>query len=60
IYAFLFADTELTSSAKMLKLMSVNIILLSFFYISLHSIIFIFSYLYFWFCIGSYRSFKEK
>ncbi|EIO6641959.1 colicin immunity protein Cui, partial [Escherichia coli] len=29
IYAFLFADTELTSSAKMLKLMSVNIILLS-------------------------------
>ncbi|HCB9695576.1 TPA: colicin immunity protein Cui, partial [Escherichia coli] len=60
IYAFLFADTELTSSAKMLKLMSVNIILLSFFYINLHSIIFIFSYLYFWFCIGSYRSFKEK
>ncbi|WP_283571339.1 colicin immunity protein Cui [Escherichia coli] len=60
MYAFLFADTELTSSAKMLKLMSVNIILLSFFYISLHSIIFTFSYLYFWFCIGSYRSFKEK
>ncbi|HFO4632344.1 TPA: colicin immunity protein Cui, partial [Escherichia coli] len=55
-----FADTELTSSAKMLKLMSVNIILLSFFYINLYSIIFIFSYLYFWFCIGSYRSFKEK
>lgn len=60
IYLFLCTDTELTNSAKLLKLMSANNIFLSFFYISLYSIIFMFTYLYLWFCIGTYRAFKER
>lgn len=60
IYLFLCTDTELTSSAKMLKLMSVNDFFLSFFYISLYSIVFMFTYLYLWFCIGTFRAFKER
>ncbi|EBX7470053.1 colicin immunity protein [Salmonella enterica subsp. enterica] len=57
IYCFLFKHTELTNSGRILKAMSLNSFSLSFFYISLYLIIFIFSYFYLWACIGTYRVF---
>lgn len=57
IYCFLFKNTELTNSGRILKAMSLNNFSLSFFYISLYLIIFIFSYFYLWACIGTYRVF---
>ncbi|EBU8550910.1 colicin immunity protein [Salmonella enterica] len=57
IYCFLFKHTELTNSGRILKAMSLNDFSLSFFYISLYLIIFIFSYFYLWACIGTYRVF---
>lgn len=60
IYVFLFTNTELTTSAKLLAFMSKNDFYLTFFYVSLYSGIYIFSYLYMWFCIGTYRLFKER
>ncbi|EKF0883672.1 colicin immunity protein [Salmonella enterica subsp. enterica] len=60
IYTFLLTNTELTKSAKLLKLMSTNDFYLSFFYISLYSGIYVFSYLYMWFFIGTYRILKER
>lgn len=60
IYSFLFTNTELTKSAKLLKLMSINDFYLAFFYVSLYSGIYIFSYLYMWFCIGTFRVVKER
>lgn len=60
VYVFLFTDTELTTSAKLLKVMSTNDFYLTFFYVSLYAGIYVFSYLYMWFCIGTYRVFKER
>jgi uncharacterized integral membrane protein len=60
IYVFLFTDTELTESVKLLKLMSTNELYLTFFYISLYSGIYVFSYLYLWFCIGTYKLYRER
>lgn len=60
IYVFLFTETELTESAKLLKLMSKNDISLTFFYISLYAGIYVFSYLYMWFCIGTYKFYRER
>ncbi|EIH3228744.1 colicin immunity protein Cui [Salmonella enterica] len=60
IYCFLFKYTELTKSEKILKAMSLNDFSLSFFYISLYLIIFIFSYFYLWACIGTCRVFYRR
>ncbi|WBF46785.1 colicin immunity protein Cui [Serratia rubidaea] len=60
IYSFLFTNKELTNSAKILNLMSTNDIFLSFFYISLYCVIFLFTYLCLWFFIGTIRAFKER
>lgn len=60
IYLFLFTDTELTTSGKLLNLLSTNDLFLCFFYVSLYCGIYIFSYLYFWFIIGTYNLFKER
>lgn len=60
IYVFLFTNTELTTSVKLLKIMSTNDFYLIFFYVSLYSGIYVFSYLYMWFCTGTYRVFKER
>ncbi|EBJ7106727.1 colicin immunity protein [Salmonella enterica] len=57
IYCFLLINTELTHSSKILKLMSLNNFFLSFFYISLYCGIFLFTYLYLWFFIGTYKLF---
>ncbi|EDC8062304.1 colicin immunity protein, partial [Salmonella enterica subsp. enterica serovar Bareilly] len=42
------------------RLMSENDLFLLFFYISLYAGIYIFSYLYLWFCVGTFRAFKER
>lgn len=60
IYVFLFKNTELTESSKLLKLMSKHDIYLTFFYISLYAGIYVFSYLYMWFCIGTYKFYRER
>ncbi|MDU7483723.1 MAG: colicin immunity protein Cui [Hafnia alvei] len=60
IYVFLFTNTELTTSSKLFRLMSENNLFLLFFYISLYAGIYIFSYLYLWFCVGTFRAFKER
>jgi hypothetical protein len=60
VYVFLFTNTELTTSSKLLKLMSKNEISLTFFYVSLYAGVYVFSYLYMWFCIGTYRALKER
>lgn len=60
IYTFLLTNTELTKSARLLKLMSINDFYLSFFYISLYAGIYVFSYLYMWFFIGTCRILKER
>lgn len=60
IYVFLLTNTELTTSAKLLKLMSTNDFYLTFFYVSLYAGVYIFSYIYLWFCIGAYRALKER
>ncbi|EBW8699047.1 colicin immunity protein, partial [Salmonella enterica subsp. diarizonae serovar 16:z10:e,n,x,z15] len=59
-YVFLFTNTELTTSSKLFRLMSENDLFLLFFYISLYAGIYIFSYLYLWFCVGTFRAFKER
>lgn len=60
IYIFLFTNTNLTTSVKILAFMSKNDIYLSFFYVTLYSGIYILSFLYLWFCVGTYRLFKER
>ncbi|MBJ2640121.1 colicin immunity protein Cui, partial [Salmonella enterica subsp. enterica serovar Typhimurium] len=52
-------DTELTLSSKTFVLMSKNDLFLSFFYITLYIGIYIFTYLYFWFLIGTYKLFTR-
>ncbi|PVW18341.1 colicin N immunity protein [Klebsiella pneumoniae] len=59
IYCFLLTDTELTLSSKTFVLMSKNDLFLSFFYITLYIGIYIFTYLYFWFLIGTYKLFTR-
>lgn len=60
MYSFLLTNKELTHSARLIKFMSTNDIFLSFFYISLYCVIFLFTYLYLWFFIGTFRAFKER
>lgn len=60
IYTFLFANTELTTSAKLLKLASMNNFFLLIFYICLYAAIYSLTYLYLWMGIGIYRKFKER
>ena len=60
IYVFLCTEQELTHSGRLLKLMSMNDIFLSFFYISFYSSIFMITYLYILFGVGTYRAFIER
>lgn len=60
ICSFLLSNIELTTSKKLLKLASKNDFLLCFFYMSLYCGIYVFSYLYLWFGIGTYKLFKER
>lgn len=60
IYSFLFTNTELTSSERMLKVISSNDFTLSLFFILLYTGIYIFSCLYLWLFSGMYRAFKER
>lgn len=60
IYAFLFTNTELTSSERILKIIASNNFTLSLFFVILYAGIYIFSCLYLWFFFGMYRVFKER
>lgn len=60
IYVFLFTNHDMTTSGRIIKMMSSNDLFLTFFYVSLYCSIYTFTYIYLWFCIGTYRIFKEK
>ncbi|WP_391529973.1 colicin immunity protein Cui [Enterobacter cloacae] len=57
---FLFCNIELTTSGRLLRIMSSNIILLSIFYMTLYSGIYILLYMLFWFSIGVFKILKER
>lgn len=60
IYFFLFYNQELTTSGKLLRLMSQNDYFLLLFYISLYFCIYIFSFMLFSIFVVSYKLIKER
>ncbi|EDB9448022.1 colicin immunity protein, partial [Salmonella enterica subsp. enterica serovar Enteritidis] len=51
---------ELTTSGKLLRIMSQNDYFLLFFFISLYASIYILSFMLLWFLVGSYKVIKER
>ncbi|QKJ85582.1 hypothetical protein PMPD1_0609 [Paramixta manurensis] len=60
VYLFLFCNHEISTSGRLLRLMSANDCTLTFFYLSLYSIIYVFTIMFFWFSIGTYKVLKER
>ncbi|HHP3384538.1 TPA: colicin immunity protein Cui [Salmonella enterica subsp. enterica serovar Muenchen] len=60
IFLFLFHNHELTTSGKLLRIMSQNDYFLLFFFISLYASIYILSFMLLWFLVGSYKVIKER
>ncbi|HDN4557770.1 TPA: colicin immunity protein Cui [Salmonella enterica subsp. enterica serovar Birkenhead] len=60
IYLFLFCSHELTTSGKLLRVMSQNDYFLLLFFISLYASIYILSFMLLWFLVGSYKLIKER
>ncbi|EAS8534061.1 colicin immunity protein Cui [Salmonella enterica] len=60
IFLFLFYNHELTTSGKLLRIMSQNDYFLLFFFISLYASIYILSFMLLWFLVGSYKVIKER
>ena len=59
-YVFLFCNIELTTSGRLLRIMSSNVVTLSIFYITLYSGIYILLSMLFWFSIGVCKILKER
>lgn len=59
-YPFLFCNQELTTSGRLLRLMSENDIFLTFFYSSLYAGLFVLTVMVFWFTIGVCNALKER
>lgn len=59
-YVLFFCNHELTTSGKLLKLMSFNDYLLTFFYIILYAIFFFFFFFYLWVVIDIKRCYRER
>lgn len=60
IYVSLFRNHEITTSGRLLRFISQNDYLLTLFYGTLYSGIYIFTVLLFWFSIGVYKALKER